>query len=88
MEIQYQHTLCAADSEGNILYSFDTDHLGIHNNNCQWEPMAIENVHTDSHSASKILRNGQILIERDDKTYTLTGQRIIHRVVEGVTIYE
>lgn len=26
------YTLCAEDSEGNILYSFDTDYLGVHNN--------------------------------------------------------
>ena len=30
-------SLCAADSEGNILYSYDTDDLGIRNNNCEWE---------------------------------------------------
>lgn len=76
MEIQYQHTLCAADSEGNILYSFDTDYLGIHNNNCQWEPMAIDNVSTDKSSMSKLLRNGNMFIKIDDKTYTLTGQEV------------
>ena len=70
------YTLCAADSAGNVLYSFDTDHLGIHNNNCQWEPMATENVSIDNFSASKILRNGQLLIRRGDKTYTATGQEI------------
>lgn len=31
------YALCAADSEGNILYSYDTDDLGIRNNNCEWE---------------------------------------------------
>lgn len=70
------YTLCAADSEGNILYSFDTDYLGIHNNNCQWEPMAIENVSTDKSSASKLLRDGNMFIKIDDKTYTLTGQEV------------
>ena len=70
------YTLCAADSEGNVLYSFDTDYLGIHNNQCQLEPLAIENVHTDSSSASKLLREGQLIIERDGKTFNTIGQII------------
>ncbi len=80
MEIRFQHTLCAADSEGNILYSFNTDNIGIRNN-CE-DGEIIETIdYVPSHRpvATKILCNDQILIERDDKTYTLTGQRIIHQ---------
>ena len=76
MEIQYQHTLCAADSEGNILYSFDTDYLGIHNNNCQWEPIAIDNVSTDKSSVSKLLRDGQLIIKFGDNLFNAEGLRI------------
>ena len=70
------YTLCAADSEGNILYSFDTDHLGIHNNCPDWTPLAIENTPSDTPSATKLLRDGQILILRSNKTYTLHGVEI------------
>jgi hypothetical protein len=76
MDIQYQHTLCATDSDGNVLYSFDTDYLGFHNNNCQWEPMAIENTASPSLSTTKFLRDGQLFIRRDDKTYTIHGTEI------------
>lgn len=68
--------LCAADSEGNILYSFDTDYLGIHNNNCQWEPMAIDNVSTDKSSVSKLLRDGQLIIKSGDNLFNAEGLRI------------
>jgi len=67
------YTLCAADSEGNVLYSFDTDYLGIHNNQCQLEPLAIENVHTDSSSASKLLRDGQLIIRHGKTIYNAQG---------------
>jgi hypothetical protein len=76
MELQFQHTLCAADSEGKILYSYDTDYLGIHIECQDWEHMAIENTSAISSSATKLLRDGQILILRGDKTYTLTGQEV------------
>ena len=80
MEIRFQHTLCAADSEGNILYSFNTDNIGIRNNCEDWEIIeTIDYVPSNRSVATKILCNDQILIERDDKTYTLTGQRIIHQ---------
>ncbi len=71
------YTLCAADSEGNILYSFDTDNIGIRNNCPDWEIIeAIGHVPSDMPSATKLLRDGQILILRRDKTYTLTGQKV------------
>lgn len=71
-----EYTLCAADSEGNIIYSFDTDYLGIHNDCPNWEPMDVGNIQTEQVSASKVLQGTQILIERGDKTYTLTGQEL------------
>ena len=76
MEIQYQHTLCAADSDGNILYSFDTDYLGIHNDCPDWEPMAIENTPATSTPATKIIRDGQLLIRHGDKTYNAQGATV------------
>ena len=36
----------------------------------------VENIHIDGNTPTKILRNGQILILRGDKTYTLTGQEV------------
>ena len=36
MEVQFHHTLCAADNEGNTIYSFDTDYIGIRNNCPDW----------------------------------------------------
>ena len=71
-----QYTLCAADSEGNILYSFDTDYLGIHNDCPNWEPMDVGNIQAEPVSAAKVLRGTQILIERGEKTYTPTGQEV------------
>lgn len=76
LEVQFHHALCAADNEGNILYSFNTDDLGIRNECPNWQPMAIEHIHSDSPSAVKTLHDGHILILRGDKTYTLTGQEV------------
>ena len=42
------YALCAADNEGNILYSFDTDELGIRNNCPNWEFTSIDNVNADT----------------------------------------
>ena len=39
-------------------------------------PEGIEDVFTDEHKASKILRDGQIFILRGEKVYTLTGQEV------------
>lgn len=68
--------LCAADNEGDILYSFNTDDLGIRNNCPDWETLAIENITDECSSTKYILQNGQILILRGEKTYTLTGQAV------------
>ena len=37
---------------------------------------AIDNISTVSASAAKLLRDGQLLILRDGKTYTVTGQEV------------
>lgn len=74
MEVQFHHALCAADSEGNILYSYDTDYLGIHNDCPDWEPMAIENTPATSTPATKIIRDGQVLIHKENKKYTINGK--------------
>ena len=39
-----------------------------------WE--SIENISSDLPSATKVLRDGQILIIRNGKTYTLQGQEV------------
>ncbi len=48
--------------------------------NCEelqnWEPWAVENISSDLPSATKILRDAQILIIRNDKTYTLQGAEL------------
>jgi len=40
-------------------------------------PQGIEDVQSDNVQCTKVVRDGQILIFRGDKTYTLTGQEII-----------
>lgn len=69
-------SLCAADSEGNILYSFNTDELGIRNNCPNWEVLAIENPVAGKSSARKFLRNGQLLIEQNGRTYNAQGAEV------------
>lgn len=44
----------------------------IYNSN----PTPVENVTTPPDRATKILRNGQVLIQRDGKTYTITGAEV------------
>lgn len=39
-------------------------------------PTGVENIHGDKVQCTKILRNGQILILRGEKTYTITGQAV------------
>ena len=41
------------------------------------EQTALDQVGADGTAAQKIIRNGQVLIQRGDKLYTLTGQEII-----------
>jgi hypothetical protein len=76
MDFSATYTLCATDDEGNILYSFDTDHLGIHNEQCNWKPMAIDNIQSNTSTATRILRDGHLYIKRGEKEYTITGQEV------------
>ncbi len=71
-----QWTLCVADSNGNVLYSFNTDHLGIHNECPSWSLIhdALNFTQSDDSSFRKFLRNGQLLIETNLGTFDATGQ--------------
>ena len=40
------------------------------------EPTAVENVQTNQLQSTKIIENGQLLILRGDKTFTVTGQEV------------
>lgn len=66
-------TLCAADSKGDILYSFNTDYIGIQNNCPDWVPTKVENIPCNTPSATKFLRDGQLLINHDGNTYNANG---------------
>ena len=71
-------TLCAADSEGNILYSYDVDHLGIHNECPSWK-LIDEGLKSSPASNSRIrkfLLGGQLLIQTPIGTFNARGQRI------------
>ena len=72
-----QWTLCAADSEGSILYSFDVDHLGIHNECPTWKPIddALHSTPADNSRARKFLRDGHIYIETPLGTFDATGRK-------------
>jgi hypothetical protein len=58
--------------------------VDIYENNEAWgdfdvrpiSEASIEDIHFDTHQATKKLHNGQILILRDDCTYTLQGQEV------------
>ena len=39
-------------------------------------PTAVENVQTNQLQSTKVLRDGQLLILRGDKVYTVTGQEV------------
>ena len=70
-------TLCAADSDGNILYSFDVDHLGIHNECPSWK-LIDEGLKSSPASNSRIrkfLRDGQLLIQTPLGTFNAQGQK-------------
>ena len=67
---------------GNYLDYVD-DNYGEHNysitisiKGSEPEPTGVENVQTNQVQGTKILRDGMLLIVRDDKTYTITGQQV------------
>ena len=71
-------TLCAADTEGNILYSYDVDHLGIHNECPNWKPID-DGIKSSSEGASRVrkfLREGQLFIETPLGTFNAMGKVI------------
>ena len=79
-ETRMRRTLCALDSEGKSLNTFNTSDMGIINHCTSWET-SVEQIKADqsSHqpaSATKLLRDGQMYIEHDGKTYSVTGQEV------------
>lgn len=70
--------LCAVDAEGNTLYSFDTEGIGIRNNCSDWEIIdsAIDNIISRPASASKFLHDGQFFIERNGQLFNAQGARV------------
>lgn len=75
MEVQTERTLCTADNEGNILYSFNTDDLGIRNECPNWHSADTTTPANDVR-CTKVLIDGQLYIRLGDKTYTLTGIQV------------
>ena len=65
----YDLTLTAKDNSGNIIEEttipFHTDY-----------PEGIENVHGDEVQSTKVIKDGQVLILRNGKTYTMQGQEV------------
>ena len=70
--------LCAVDDEDNTLYSFDTEVIGIRNNCPDWEVInsAIDIITSQPATARKFLRDGQLFIEHNGKTYDVTGKEV------------
>ena len=66
----YTYTLTAKDAHGNAVHTesgqFTTED----------EPQGVENVPTNQLPSTKVLRNGQVLILRGDKIYTMQGQEV------------
>lgn len=78
--LEQSRILCVQNEEGTV---FDTG--TFRNFTCESVQHIYENhsyaescnIINEKHRASKILRDGQILIIRGDKTYTITGQEIV-----------
>ena len=68
-DVEYTYTVTAKNSEDGVIYtktgSFTTQ-----------ASEGIESVQQSTVSGQKLLRNGQILILRGDKIYTMTGQEV------------
>ena len=90
MEVQTERTLCTADNGGNILYSFNTDDLGIRNECPNWHSADTTTPANDVR-CTKVLIDGQLYIRLGDKTYTLTGIQSIcifrKKATQGGTHY-
>lgn len=69
LQTTYYYTITARDEARNVLRSyagsFTTD-----------ATVDVKVVNSGTSSESKILRNGQVVIQKGDKTYTLTGQEV------------
>lgn len=57
---------------GNVFVKHFGIALGAANNPIE----GIENIQTDTHTSIKLFRNGQIVIERNNKIYTVTGTEV------------
>ena len=77
-ELRMQRTLCATSGDDVSLYSYDVVDMNIINNCTSWEVItSVESVSTNSAaSASKFLRNGQLFIKHNGKTYDVTGKEV------------
>lgn len=73
--ILLHRTLCAIDNEGETLYTYSTDDLGIRNNCSSWET-TIDNVQGSRVQSKKVIRDEHVFIQRGEKVYTLQGQEI------------
>ena len=65
----YTYSVTVKDINGNVLLKQSVDFS-------TGEEQGIEDVQSDQVQNTKILRDGQILILRGDKTYTVTGQEV------------
>ena len=71
--------LCAEDSNNNVIYSFDTDEIGVHNKQCEWEEIqkqSVEIPHDNTDYVKKYLKEGRIIIQRNGLSYSIIGARI------------
>lgn len=68
---QYYYTLMACDDDGSVLQTVNDDFTTT-----EKVTDDIDQITDDQSSVIKQLRDGQILILRGDKTYTITGQEV------------
>lgn len=71
-------TLCAVDNDGNILYSYDVNHLGIHNECPTWKLIddGIQSTPSDAARIRKFLRDGHIYIWTPIGTFNASGSQV------------
>lgn len=71
------YTLCASNNEENI-YSFDLTKQGIINDCPRWNLINNDVKSTQAQSTfQKIIRDGQVYIMKNEKTYNMLGQEIV-----------